>query len=172
MINREDLRATLIEQIVRLSEGRHIIKAKMCVTKQMDAQKAWDEKKDMQTVFSAKSIFDTGKSPLMLNVDVWHNFLHLEDAGAMKLSELSTDSLFDLVEYYQSQPTELGKKVTAALKERNLDKRAEILKSDDPHFVLVAVSTVPGVADCRFIAEELGVEYEYDSSWGLFTYYV
>lgn len=68
--------------------------------------------------------------------------------------------------------TELGKKVMHALKDYHLDTRAEILESEDPHFVLVNVSTVPGIADCRFIAEKLNVEYEYDRSWGLFVFYV
>lgn len=171
MTPREEIREQLIERIVSLSKAQHRIQAKMSVTKLIDAEKTWEEKKNIQVVFTAKSIFDDGKTP-MLNVDMWRYFSHLEDAGAIYLSELSTDSLYDLVEYYESRPTELGKKVIAALKERNLDKRAEIIKSSDPHYVLVSVSTVPGVADCRFIAEELGVEYDYDSSWGLFCYYV
>ena len=106
MINRKELREQLIKRVIELFKqaGTSSIYGKVMVTSLLNPQDAYEHKEDFQVVFSARAIKDySGFGELMVDLSVWRYASHLEDAGACFLKQLSTDSLYDLIEYYESK---------------------------------------------------------------------
>ena len=106
MIRRNKLREQLIKRIVELFRKVKTtsVYEKLCVTSLLNAQEAWEHKEDSQVVFTAKAVKDYGgHGELMIDLSVWRYCSHLEDAGACFLKQLSTDSLYDLIDYYEKR---------------------------------------------------------------------
>lgn len=106
MICRKELREQLIKRIIELYKQAKTVSIddKICVTLLLDAEDAWEHKKDVQVVFSANAIKDySGFGNLMVDLSVWKYYNHMEDAGACLLNQLSTDSLYDLIDYYKKR---------------------------------------------------------------------
>ena len=106
MIGRKKLRKQLIKRLIELYKQAKTVSIydKICVTSLLDAQDAWEHKEDSQVVFTAKAIKDySGFGNLMVDLSVWKYHNHLEDAGACFLNQLSTDSLYDLIDYYEKR---------------------------------------------------------------------
>ena len=109
MTDRSELRKQLIKRIIELHKeaGTSALYGKICVTSLLDSEETWERKEDSQVVFCANSIVDySNRGELMVNLKVWHYYSHQEDAGACFLRQLSTDSLYDLIEYYENKTKE------------------------------------------------------------------
>ncbi len=106
MICRKELREQLIKRLVELFKqvDYHGIYDTICVTSLLDARDAWEHKEDSQVVFIAKAVKDySGFGELMVDLGIWRYYSHIEDAGACFLKQLSTDSLYDLIDYFEKK---------------------------------------------------------------------